>query len=215
LIELVNSSGKQEKIVNYNVRWKSKSFQDFYRIQWWPTMQSHINATAKTSSHRILRLINLMAILGLLGSIFGLSGPALGQNALTVCGAETGRVYLRDRPSNASQNPNRTLANGTPVQGYEYRNGFVFVETANGSSGWVTERYLCGGSPVGGSLSYICGAETGRVYLRDRPSNASQNANRTLSNGTAVSTEGYSNGFFLVETTDGMRGWVTERYVCP
>jgi SH3-like domain-containing protein len=178
-------------------------------------MKDHINALERISPHHILKLFNLMAVFGLLGQVFWLQGPALGQNALTVCGAETGRVYLRDRPSNASQNANRTLANGTPVQGYEYRNGFVFVETVNGSSGWVTERYLCGGSPVGGSPSYICGAETGRVYLRDRPSNASQNANRTLSNGTAVSTEGYSNGFFLVETMDGMRGWVTERYVCP
>ncbi|QUS61687.1 SH3 domain-containing protein [Synechocystis sp. PCC 7339] len=178
-------------------------------------MQSPINATAKISPHLIFKFVNLMAVFGLLGQVFGVQGPALGQNALTVCGAETGRVYLRARPSNASQNANRTLRNGTPVQGYEYRNGFVFVETANGSSGWVTERYLCGGSPVGGSPAYICGAETGRVYLRARPSNASQNANRTLSNGTAVSTEGYSNGFFLVETMNGMRGWVTERYVCP
>ncbi|AIE74776.1 hypothetical protein D082_22480 [Synechocystis sp. PCC 6714] len=156
-----------------------------------------------------------MATASLLVQAWFLQAPALAQRALTICGAETGRVYLRDRPSNASQNANRTLSNGTSVQGYEISNGFIFVQTANGSSGWVTERYLCGSSSFGGYPSYICGAETGRVYLRDRPSNASQNANRTLSNGTAVSTESNSNGFFLVETINGLRGWVTERYVCP
>ena len=159
--------------------------------------------------------LNFVAAVGLLSQILFVAPPAQAQTPMEVCGAETGRVYLRARPSNASQNPNRTLANGTPVQAYEYRNGFVSVRTNNGASGWITQRYLCGVSSTDVSPSYICGAETGRVYLRARPSNASQNANRTLRNGTEVSMEGYSNGFVLVETMDGTRGWVTERYVCP
>ena len=159
--------------------------------------------------------LKIAAAVGLLSQILFVCAPAQAQTPMTVCGAETGRVYLRAQPSNASQNAKRTLSNGTPVQAYEYRNGFVSVRTSNGASGWITERYLCGGSPFGGEPSYICGAETGRVYLRQRPNNASQDANRTLANGTAVSTENYSNGFVLVETINSMRGWVTERYVCP
>jgi len=163
----------------------------------------------------INRGLKAIATVGLLSQVLLVAPPASAQTPMTVCGAETGRVYLRPRPSSTSQNPHLTLSNGTSVYAYQRRNGFIYVSTGNGPSGWITERYLCGGSPVGGSPSYICGAETGRVYLRDRPSNASQNANRTLRNGTAVSTESYSNGFFLVETMNGMRGWVTERYVCP
>lgn len=158
--------------------------------------------------------LKFVAVIGIASQILFVASPGQAQTPMTVCGAETGRVYLRTQPHNSSQNANRTLSNGTPVQAYEYRNGFVSVRTPNGTAGWITERYLCGESS-GGSPSYICGAETGRVYLRAKPSNASQNANRTLSNGTEVITEDYSNGFVLLETMDGMRGWVTERYVCP
>jgi hypothetical protein len=132
-----------------------------------------------------------------------------------VCGAETGKVYLRSQPKSSSQNANRTLANGSPVWFSQSRNGFLYVES-NIGNGWITERYICyDTAPAESSSSYICGAETGKVYFRTQPKNSSQSANRTLSNGTVVDILEYRNGFALVRIGNGATGWVTERYVCP
>ena len=75
-----------------------------------------------------------------------------------VCGAETGRVYLRSQPNSSSQNANRTLPNGSPVWFSQFRNGFLYVES-NIGNGWITERYICyDTAPTEYSSSYICGA---------------------------------------------------------
>ena len=60
---------------------------------------------------------------------------------------------------------------------------------------------------------YVCGAETGKVYLRSQPKSSSQNANRTLVNGSAVVIQSTQNGFVYV-TSDKGKGWITQRYVC-
>lgn len=57
--------------------------------------------------------------------------------------------------------------------GYEYCNGFVFVEIVNGFLGWVIECYFCGSFFVGSFFFYICGVEMGWVYLCDCFSNSS------------------------------------------
>ncbi len=152
----------------------------------------------------------------LLSPLFFFVGmPASAQSAtLVVCGAETGRVYLRENPRAASMDANRTLSNGTIVQAYQNRNGYALVETNNGSSGWVTQRYLCEQSQMPSFSSYICGAETGRVYLRRRPDSSSQDAARTVVNGTGVEIDDYQDGFTLVTTEEGRSGWITDRYVC-
>lgn len=146
----------------------------------------------------------------------GFSTPVNAQVAKGyVCGAETGRVYLRSQPTASSKNANRTLPNGSPVWFSQSRNGFLWVES-NIGTGWITERYVCyDTNPQVETRSYICGAETGKVYFRNQPKSTSQNAKRTLSNGTPVDILQYRNGFALVQIKNGATGWVTERYVCP
>ncbi len=51
------------------------------------------------------------------------------------------------------------------------------------------------------------------MYLRSQPKSSSQNANRTLANGSLVSFSQSRNGFLYVESNIG-NGWITERYIC-
>jgi hypothetical protein len=101
----------------------------------------------------------------------------------------------------------RTVSpNGSPVWFSQSRNGFLYVES-NIGNGWITERYICyDTAPTEYSRSYICGAETGKVYFRTQPKSSSQSANRTLSNGTSVDILEYRNGFALVRIGNGATG---------
>jgi hypothetical protein len=142
---------------------------------------------------------------------------AQGTSRAYICGAETGKVYLRSEPNSSSMNSKRILVNGTSVKTGKYRKGFIFVTTNNGMNGWITEKYICQSSPPHSNqkTSFVCGAETGRVYLRPQPNSASMNSKQTLANETPVQIHEYKNGYVLVETLNGMTGWVTEQYICP
>jgi hypothetical protein len=91
------------------------------------------------------------------------------------------------------------------------------ISVNHGLNGWITEKYICQSSPPPSNqkTSFVCGAETGRVYLRPQPNSASMNSKQTLANETLVQIHEYRNGYVLVETLNGMTGWVTEQYICP
>lgn len=115
-----------------------------------------------------------------------------------------------------------SLKNNTRVQVIEKsNNGWTKIKTDNGQIGWVSSKYIVS-SPSSGNTS---SQEESEIISGNLKINVSSGLNvrkgpgtnysviGSLSGGSIVKAKEKSNGWYKIETANGVEGWISGKYV--
>ncbi|WP_300276817.1 C40 family peptidase [Peptacetobacter sp.] len=117
-----------------------------------------------------------------------------------------------------------SLSGGSIVKAKEKSNGWYKIETANGVEGWISGKYVSSTNESGNSQdtsqNNSSSTVSGRVKvtiskgLNIRTGPGTNNSILgSLSGGSVVEVKEKSNGWYKIETANGVKGWISGDYV--